>query len=72
MNTTWAGDQSRVPEKDVPSHGLRKQELGGLVLKEEHGIHGLLTINQERPRACSNNLSFLAIPPSKKSSSKEG
>ncbi|GJW61447.1 hypothetical protein Tco_0110782 [Tanacetum coccineum] len=44
-NTTWAGDQSRVPEKDVPSHGLRKQELG--YKKEEHGIHGLLSINQK-------------------------
>ncbi|GJR46585.1 hypothetical protein Tco_1314688 [Tanacetum coccineum] len=31
MNTTCVGDQSRMPEKDVPSHGLRKQELGGLI-----------------------------------------
>ncbi|GJR93325.1 hypothetical protein Tco_0265499 [Tanacetum coccineum] len=25
------GYESRVPEKDVPSHGLRKQQLGGLI-----------------------------------------
>ncbi|GKB34209.1 hypothetical protein Tco_0879151 [Tanacetum coccineum] len=29
--TIGAGDQSRVSEKDVPSHGLRKQQLGGLI-----------------------------------------
>nr|GEU35029.1 hypothetical protein [Tanacetum cinerariifolium] len=26
-----AGDQSCVPEKNVPSHVLRKQQLGGLI-----------------------------------------
>ncbi|GKE60125.1 hypothetical protein Tco_1510492, partial [Tanacetum coccineum] len=33
--TIGAGDQSRVPEKDVPSHGLRKQQLGGLIFGAE-------------------------------------
>ncbi|GJX45270.1 hypothetical protein Tco_0261946 [Tanacetum coccineum] len=30
-----AGDQSCVPEKDVPSHGPRKQQLGGLIFGAE-------------------------------------
>ncbi|GKD60614.1 hypothetical protein Tco_1298123 [Tanacetum coccineum] len=39
MITNGAGDQSRVPEKDVPSHGPRKQQLGGLILGAEVEIH---------------------------------
>ncbi|GJZ83108.1 hypothetical protein Tco_0648281 [Tanacetum coccineum] len=31
MNPTCAGDQSRIPEKDVPSHGPRKQHMGGQI-----------------------------------------
>ncbi|GJR44656.1 hypothetical protein Tco_1312759 [Tanacetum coccineum] len=30
-NPTWAGDQSRIREKDVPSHGPRKRHLGGQI-----------------------------------------
>ncbi|GKB20562.1 hypothetical protein Tco_0854485 [Tanacetum coccineum] len=33
--TIGAGDQSGIPEKDVPSHGPRKQQLGGLILGAE-------------------------------------
>nr|GFD06570.1 hypothetical protein [Tanacetum cinerariifolium] len=32
---TWAGDQSCVPKKDVPSHGPRKQQLSGLIFRAE-------------------------------------
>nr|GEX28802.1 hypothetical protein [Tanacetum cinerariifolium] len=28
---TWAGDQSRIREKDAPSYGLRKQHMGGQI-----------------------------------------
>ncbi|GJW10285.1 hypothetical protein Tco_1576112 [Tanacetum coccineum] len=31
MNPTWAGDKSRIREKDVPSHGPRKQHMGGQI-----------------------------------------
>ncbi|GJT21728.1 hypothetical protein Tco_0891665 [Tanacetum coccineum] len=30
-NPTWAGDQSRIRENDVPSHGPRKQYMGGQI-----------------------------------------
>ncbi|GKE07818.1 hypothetical protein Tco_1411369 [Tanacetum coccineum] len=30
-----AGDQSRIPEKDVPSHGPRKQQFAGLIFGAE-------------------------------------
>ncbi|GJW53129.1 hypothetical protein Tco_0097214 [Tanacetum coccineum] len=55
-----AGDQSSVPEKDVPSHGLRKQQLGGLIFGAEvkipvgfdlrtfEGLHCGLSRGQER------------------------
>ncbi|GJY81147.1 hypothetical protein Tco_0493898 [Tanacetum coccineum] len=54
------GDQSRVPEKDVPSHGLRKQQFGGLIFGAEveipvefdlrtlEGLHCDLGRGQER------------------------
>nr|GEU89868.1 hypothetical protein [Tanacetum cinerariifolium] len=52
-NPTWAGDQSRIRETDVPSHGQRKKTHGwtGLMMtnmrggefKEEFGILELLT-----------------------------
>ncbi|GJR62344.1 hypothetical protein Tco_1504506 [Tanacetum coccineum] len=54
------GDQSSVPEKDVPSHGLRKQQLGGLIFGAEvkipvgfdlrtfEGLHCGLSRGQER------------------------
>ncbi|GKC58618.1 hypothetical protein Tco_1086216 [Tanacetum coccineum] len=40
-NPTWAGDQSRIREKDVPSHGPRKQHLGGQIFGLELiiGLH---------------------------------
>ncbi|GJR62342.1 hypothetical protein Tco_1032612 [Tanacetum coccineum] len=58
--TIGAGDQSSVPEKDVPSHGLRKQQLGGLIFGAEvkipvgfdlrtfEGLHCGLSRGQER------------------------
>ncbi|GJT00797.1 hypothetical protein Tco_0821966 [Tanacetum coccineum] len=40
-NPTWAGDQSRIREKDVPSHGPRKRHLGGQIFGLELiiGLH---------------------------------
>ncbi|GKF15805.1 hypothetical protein Tco_0057267, partial [Tanacetum coccineum] len=61
-STTWTGNQSHMPEKDVPSHGLLR---GFIVIyrydkKEEHGIKGSFTINQDETGiSCSNILSFL-------------
>ncbi|GJT41810.1 hypothetical protein Tco_0941675 [Tanacetum coccineum] len=58
--TIGAGDQSRVTEKDVPSHGPRKQQLGGLIFGAEveipvgfdlrtfEGLHCDLSRGQER------------------------
>ena len=34
-NTTKAGDQSHVPDKDVPSQGQRKQQMGGQIFGAE-------------------------------------
>ncbi|GJX98227.1 hypothetical protein Tco_0355246 [Tanacetum coccineum] len=30
-NPTWAGDESHIREKDVPSHGPRKEHMGELI-----------------------------------------
>nr|GEW39618.1 hypothetical protein [Tanacetum cinerariifolium] len=42
-NPTWAGDQSRIRKKDVPSHGprTRKRHLGGQIFGLELiiGLH---------------------------------
>ncbi|GKC39740.1 hypothetical protein Tco_1052124 [Tanacetum coccineum] len=58
--TIEAGDQSRVTKKDVPSHGPRKQKLGGLIFDVEveilvgfdlrtfEGLHCDLSRGQER------------------------
>ncbi|GKD10578.1 hypothetical protein Tco_1190263 [Tanacetum coccineum] len=57
---TWAGDQSRMLEKDVPSHGTRKQQLSRLIfgaelecpvefaLRSFEGLHCDLGKGQER------------------------
>ncbi|GKD43299.1 hypothetical protein Tco_1267944 [Tanacetum coccineum] len=44
-NPTWAGDQSRIREKDVPPHGPRKRHLGGQIFGLELiiGLHCLMT-----------------------------
>ncbi|GKD39303.1 ankyrin repeat-containing protein [Tanacetum coccineum] len=40
-NPTWAGDESHIREKDVPSHGLRKEHMGGQIFGLELiiGLH---------------------------------
>ncbi|GJR17140.1 5'-3' exoribonuclease 4 [Tanacetum coccineum] len=45
-NPTWAGDQSRIREKDVPSHGPRKRHLGGQIFGLELiiGLHYLIML----------------------------